>query len=218
MHLSSILVTTTVALLVRGADNDTTADSTTVSLNATEIQILAGVTTNLTAEEYYGAAIPPWDDDCTPGWYYGDYPEYVANLTIPWLKDGIVCWFLDLFQSLSDYECPEPEGSAADDGYTEVFSNYTGAVEGSDYLTYGLVDTCFSVYLILDCKDMCDSVDGCVYINSYHDVNGKGGSPLLTCSLFSKCHSIADATNVGGQTQTDGSIDYITDSEGYCKE
>ncbi|KAK0461949.1 uncharacterized protein EV420DRAFT_1246276, partial [Desarmillaria tabescens] len=159
----------------------------------------------------YGADIAPWYNESTPGWYYGDYPEYVpSNLTVPWLKDGRVCWYLDLTHS--GYWCPDPESTpTTDDGYTVAFSNYTGAIEGSDYLTYGLVDT------VQDCKEMCNSVDRCVYINSYHDVNGKGGSPLLTCSLFSKCHTTADATNKGGQTQPDGSIDYITDSEGYCK-
>ncbi|KAK0499831.1 hypothetical protein EDD18DRAFT_864693 [Armillaria luteobubalina] len=208
MHFSPLFIAVAAATLVRGADNDTIVGNSTVALNATDIQILANITANLTAEEYYGAAIPPWGDDGTPGWYYGDYPEYLGNLTLPWLKDGRVCWYLDLTKS--GFWCPDPENSG--DGYTKVFSNYTGAVEGSDYLTYGLVDT------VDDCKDMCDSVDGCVFINPYHDVNGKGGSPLLTCSLFSKYHNITDATNLGGQTQPDGSIDYITDSEGYYKD
>ncbi|KAK0206732.1 hypothetical protein DFS33DRAFT_615492 [Desarmillaria ectypa] len=242
MRLSSLLVTAATVILVRGADNTTVTGNTTIagnattiignttiSLNSTEIQFLANLTANLTAEDYYGAAIPPWHHHCTPGWYYGDYPEDLpGNLTVPWLKDDMLCWYLDICKS--GYWCPSPKPPpATGNGYTDVFSNYTGAVEGSDYLTYGLVDT------VQDCKDMCNSVDGCVYINckwlsvrmspmpnflytAYHDVNGKGGSPLLTCSLFSKCHTIADATNVGGQTQSDGSINYITDSEGYCKE
>ncbi len=156
MRFSPLLITFAAAILVRGADNDTIVGNSTVSLNATDIQILANITANLTAEEYYGAAIPPWDDDGTPGWYYGDYPEYLGNLTLPWLKDGVstialafpyipliqvlsqrVCWYLDL--SKSGYWCPDPESSG--DGYTKEFSNCTGAVEGSDYLTYGLVDT-----------------------------------------------------------------------------
>ena len=52
---------------------------------------------------------------------------------------------------------------------------------------------------------------------AYHDVNGKDGSPLLTCALFSKCHTAADADNRGGQTQPDGSVDFIINSDGYCK-
>ncbi|KAK0435734.1 hypothetical protein EV421DRAFT_1716475 [Armillaria borealis] len=92
-----------------------------------------------------------------------------------------------------------------------VFSNYTGAVQAADYLTFGLVDT------VAACKDMCDSVEGCTFINPYHDVNGKDGSPLLPCSLFSKCHTKADADNFGGQTQPDGSVDFITDCAGFCK-
>ena len=69
---------------------------------------------------------------------------------------------------------------------------------------------------------------------AYHDVNGKvrlpyfsyqhvpepslqNGSPLLTCALFKDCHTSSDAINYGGQTQPDGSVDYITDSDGWCK-
>lgn len=89
MRFSPLLITFAAAILVRGADNDTIVGNSTVSLNATDIQILANITANLTAEEYYGAAIPPWGDDGTPGWYYGDYPEYLGNLTLPWLKDGV---------------------------------------------------------------------------------------------------------------------------------
>lgn len=89
MRFSPLFITSAAAILVRGADNDTIVGNSTVSLNATDIQILANITANLTAEEYYGAAIPPWDGDGTPGWYYGDYPEYLGNLTLPWLKDGV---------------------------------------------------------------------------------------------------------------------------------
>lgn len=74
---------------------------------------------------------------------------------------------------------------------------------------------------------------------AYHDVNGKvrawatffcivvdivsrnskGGSTQLTCSLFTKCHTNpADEDNFGGQTQPDGSIDFIIDSDGWCKD
>ncbi|KAJ7331048.1 hypothetical protein DFH08DRAFT_815131 [Mycena albidolilacea] len=65
------------------------------------------------------------------------------------------------------------------------------------------------------CEAMCDSVAGCVLINTYHDVNEKNGSPQLTCALFSKCLTAASADNCGGQSQPDGSIDY---SNGYCKK
>jgi hypothetical protein len=45
----------------------------------------------------------------------------------------------------------------------------------------------------------------------------QNGSPQLTCALFSKCLTADSADNCGGQSQPDGSIDYITDSAGYCK-
>lgn len=52
---------------------------------------------------------------------------------------------------------------------------------------------------------------------AYHDVNGKDGSPLLTCSLYDRCLDATTATNTGGQTQSNGLVNYITDSEGWCK-
>ena len=89
-------------------------------------------------------------------------------------------------------------------------------------------------HLHLDCFAMCNSVAGCGFVNSkslnnlinlhllrivaYHDVNGKGGSPDLTCSLFSSCHGVEDADNRGGQSQPDGSVDFIIDSDGFCKD
>lgn len=54
--------------------------------------------------------------------------------------------------------------------------------------------------------------------SAYHDVNGKGGSTQLTCSLFSSCHNSSDADNVGGQTQPDGSVDFIINSDGFCHQ
>ncbi|PPQ66990.1 hypothetical protein CVT26_009950, partial [Gymnopilus dilepis] len=96
-------------------------------------------------------------------------------------------------------------------GYTPTFSNITCAVQADDYLTFGLVDT------EEDCTAMCDSVAGCVFVNAYHDVNGKDGSPQLTCSLFGKCHDASAADNCGGQSQPDGSTDFITNSDGFCK-
>ncbi|KAG5634540.1 hypothetical protein H0H81_001570 [Sphagnurus paluster] len=108
--------------------------------------------------------------------------------------------------SLTPTPTPTPS-----DGYTQTFAGLNGATQADGYLTYGLVDT------VAQCKAMCDSVAGCKFVNTYHDVNGKGGSTQLTCSLYSGCHTAADAINKGGQSQPDGSINYITDSDGYCK-
>ncbi|KAJ7804641.1 hypothetical protein B0H14DRAFT_2883492 [Mycena olivaceomarginata] len=91
--------------------------------------------------------------------------------------------------------------------YDEKSYNLECAAQDDSYLTYGLVDT------VADCQVMCDSVYGCTFINTYHDVNGKNGSPQLTCALFSKCLTADSADNCGGQSQPD----YITDSTGNCK-
>ncbi len=45
----------------------------------------------------------------------------------------------------------------------------------------------------------------------------QGGSPLLTCSMYKYCHYSNTAINKGGQTQPSGLLDYITQSDGWCK-
>jgi len=109
------------------------------------------------------------------------------------------------------FYCPSPPHNPPPE-YTETFFNLTCASQDSSYQTYGLVDT------IADCESMCDSVTGCTFFNTYHDVNGKNGSTQLTCSLFTSCLTASTADNCGGQTQPNGSVDYIIDSDGYCKK
>ncbi|KAK2462504.1 hypothetical protein APHAL10511_005474 [Amanita phalloides] len=89
------------------------------------------------------------------------------------------------------------------DGYKQNFRNLNDAIEAPDYLTYILVST------LDECLAKCDSIKGCKFANTYNDVHGKNGSPLITCSLYKHCHGAEDATNGGGQTQPDGSVDYI---------
>ncbi|KAF8622823.1 hypothetical protein AX15_006739 [Amanita polypyramis BW_CC] len=116
--------------------------------------------------------------------------------------------------------------------YRQTFYDLSGATEASDYLTYTLVSSVAGIatdfvhssaterdspFFLLDCFAKCNTVQGCNFVNTYHDVNGKNGSPLLTCSLYKYCHYASDAINRGGQTQPDGSVNYITDSDGWCK-
>ncbi|KAF9055014.1 hypothetical protein BDZ89DRAFT_1124816 [Hymenopellis radicata] len=64
---------------------------------------------------------------------------------------------------------------------------------------------------------MCEDVKGCVFFNTYHDNNSDvKDSTKLTCALFKTCHGPEDAMNCGGQTQADGSKNYITESQGFC--
>ncbi|KAK0211351.1 hypothetical protein DFS33DRAFT_373385 [Desarmillaria ectypa] len=201
---STFFVVIAAALMVQGTSLVNT------HLDGREVETIASLSYKINKDNCYGAPVAPWKQGCSPGWYYGDHSP---SSSLPWLKDGLVCLILDILDL--GFLCPHgplhTKPPKDDDGYEEVFSNYTGAVQSDgDYMTYGLVDT------VQDCLSMCDSVKGCIFVNSYHDVNGKNGSPLLTCSLFSKCHTIVDADNRGGQTQPNGSIDYITDSAGYC--
>ncbi|KAH6904539.1 hypothetical protein BKA70DRAFT_1432290 [Coprinopsis sp. MPI-PUGE-AT-0042] len=156
---------------------------------------------------HYNAPTPPWQPGANPGWYFGSHPEKHPKL---FCLVGLICKILNLFPHVP--HCPKPpKPPGPSDGYTPVFQGLDGATQAGTYLTFGLVDT------VADCKAMCNEVAGCVFINTYHDVNGKDGSTQLTCSLFSTCQDASTATNKGGQTQPDGSINYIKDSDGYCK-
>ncbi|KAK0463454.1 uncharacterized protein EV420DRAFT_1638390 [Desarmillaria tabescens] len=198
LSFSTLFVVVTIAITICGA-----ADSDTQNLAS-----------ELNESNFFGAPIVPWAQNSTPGWYYGDSPDNIPDVysDLPWLKDNALCSLLPTLNN--GIQCPASVLSltVSSDDYTQAFSNYTGATESSDYMTYGLVDT------VADCKAMCDSVTGCIFVNSYHDVNGKNGSPLLTCSLFTHCHTLVDAINRGGQSQPDGSIDFITNSDGYCRQ
>ncbi|KAK7444342.1 hypothetical protein VKT23_015354 [Stygiomarasmius scandens] len=190
---------------------------------------------NLVASNFYGAPIPPWKKGYHPGWYYGDHYDVAKHFgfgfVFPYLKDAIICKLFDLIPFI--FHCPgfkfppypyhpkpappqyphgvPPPPPNHGDGWVQAFGGLDGAIEADDYLTYGLVDT------VDDCKLMCTYVDGCTFINTYHDVYGKDGSPLLTCALFSSIHGPDEATNKGGQTQPDGSVNFITDSAGYYR-
>lgn len=113
--------------------------------------------------------------------------------------------------STSSY-APLPPPSPPSNGYHSTFYNITAAVQADDYITFGMVETTD------DCKAMCDSVKGCGFVNTYHDVHGKDGKPFLSCSLFMLCHTPEDADNRGGQFQSDGTTNFITDSDGWCKK
>ncbi|KAJ7472363.1 hypothetical protein B0H11DRAFT_1352461 [Mycena galericulata] len=160
---------------------------------------------SLTAANFYGAPIPPWEIGHYPGWYYGQGtpPEGIFCFL-----DALLCELLDLLFPFLGFHCPKPPHQE----YSQTFYNQTCASQDSSYQTYGLVDT------VADCEAMCDSVAGCTFVNTYHDVNGKNGSTQLTCSLFSTCLTAAANDNCGGQTQPDGSVDFITNSDGYCKK
>ncbi|KAG7095364.1 hypothetical protein E1B28_006123 [Marasmius oreades] len=187
------------------------ATSGALAAPATEASINLQLAGGLSLSNNFGAPIPPWEPGCVPGWYYGDHQE-LLKIIIPWLKNDFICKLLELLHL--GILCPHkpPYNPPPGDGWNQTFDGYDGAIQADDYLTFGLVDT------VDDCKAMCGSVEGCTFINTYHDVNGKDGSPLLTCSLFRGCHGQDQATNKGGQTQPDGSIDHIEDSAGYCKQ
>lgn len=207
LSFPTLLVTVVATIAVRGAVN-------TAGLSSTDAKALVSLSSHLSESNSFNAPIAPWNQNGTPGWYYGDFPENVPFSGLPWLKDSYVCWLLSLLDA--GFACPTApfhQGlPPSTDDYSQIFNNYTGATQSPDYMTYGLVDT------VAACKDMCNSVTGCLFVNSYHDVNGKNGSPLLTCSLFSRCHTLVDAINRGGQTQADGTIDFITNSDGYCAQ
>ncbi|KAF8347194.1 hypothetical protein F5887DRAFT_49445 [Amanita rubescens] len=119
--------------------------------------------------------------------------------------------FSSLILALSAVSAASAATVAKRSFYYPTFLNLNGATEASDYLTYTLVPT------IYDCFLKCNAVAGCNFVNTYHDVNGKNGSPDLTCSMYKTCHYSNTAINKGGQTQPSGLLDYITESDGWCK-
>jgi len=165
---------------------------------------------DLSASNHYGAPHAPWESGAHPGWYFGDHGHLFPEL--PCLE-GLLCKILQLLP-FNWLHCPvkPPHNPPPSDGYTQTFANLTGATQADGYMTFGLVDT------VDLCKAMCNNVSGCKFVNSYHDVNGKDGSTQLTCSLFQSCQNADTAINTGGQTQPDGSIDFITNSDGWCKQ
>ncbi|KAJ7809012.1 hypothetical protein B0H14DRAFT_2608407 [Mycena olivaceomarginata] len=174
---------------------------------------------SLTAKNYYGAPTPPWKAGHHPGWYYG---KGSPPQGIPCLLDNLFCDLLKLIPW--GYQCPSlppppppspPHTPPPPPKYPQTDGFYDlkcAAQDDYSYLTYGLVDT------VEYCEAMCDSVAGCVLHQHLSRRQWKNGSPQLTCALFSKCLTAASADNCGEQSQPDGSIDYITNSNGYCKK
>ncbi len=77
MHFfSTLLVAVATALTVSGA-------ATTTQTNAS-----SDVSLTLNKGNHYGAPIPPWESGCSPGWYYGDHPDYLV-ISLIWLKDSV---------------------------------------------------------------------------------------------------------------------------------
>ncbi|KAJ7868856.1 hypothetical protein B0H13DRAFT_2670185 [Mycena leptocephala] len=166
------------------------------------------ITTALTlsSQNHYGAPIPPWQQGHYPGWYYGKAPPSGVLCIL----EGLLCELLNLLHL--GFYCPKPPKPPhyppPPPEFSQTFYNLTCASQdGSTRLTVSWTPL----------LAMCDSVSGCTFFNTYHDVNGKGGSTQLTCSLFTTCLTADTADNCGGQGQPDGSVDYIINSDGYCK-
>lgn len=82
----------------------------------------------------------------------------------------------------------------------------------SHYLTYTLASTAAG------CLTACDNVSGCVFVNSYLDVEVDDADEprhdgSYTCAMYSVCVGSDQADNWGGQNDPN----YITDSTGWCK-
>ncbi|KAJ7189173.1 hypothetical protein C8R46DRAFT_1157802 [Mycena filopes] len=164
----------------------------------------------LDAGNDYGAPIPPWEPGHIPGWYFGSGPPPSGVFCV---LDQVLCALLDLLPlGLHCPKLPPPDKPSPPPEFSQTFYNLTCAAQDDSYETFGLVDT------IADCAAMCDAISGCTFFNTYHDVNGKDGSPQLTCALFQKCLTADSADNCGGQSQPDGSIDFIIQSDGFCKK
>ncbi|KAJ7164236.1 hypothetical protein C8R46DRAFT_1099037 [Mycena filopes] len=94
--------------------------------------------------------------------------------------------------------------------FTTAFENLNASIHADDYLSYILTDT------VQECIDFCACRPaGCGFANPYYDNNAKN-TTMLTCAYYVGCHSAADATNTGGQSEPNGGLSAITNSSGYC--
>ncbi|KAJ6551322.1 hypothetical protein B0H19DRAFT_995847 [Mycena capillaripes] len=166
----------------------------------------------ITAGNCYGAPIPPWQQGCYPGWYYGNSQNAPTGLAC--LVDGVCSiplFYLAVINGTQSSSLPSP--------YSYTFTNRTCAAQVWPlqlYLTFGIVDS------IPACCRMCDTVSKCIFGNTYHDNNagaGKNNTTQLTCALFSVVVPLANVTNCGGQQQQSlpNGKTYITESYGFSK-
>ncbi|WVQ81685.1 hypothetical protein IAT38_003810 [Cryptococcus sp. DSM 104549] len=111
--------------------------------------------------------------------------------------------------------------------YQVTYTNYTlvaangvwagltvgAATQDASYMTYTLATS------VDDCLRACDQIEGCVFVNTYYDVNEeenylpKHADGVLTCSMYSTCVGTEKNDNWGGQDDPNT----IVDSNGYCK-
>ncbi|WVQ64354.1 hypothetical protein V866_004402 [Kwoniella sp. B9012] len=104
--------------------------------------------------------------------------------------------------------------------YTRVAANGVwmgltmgAAAQDASYMTYTLSTS------VDDCLAACDQIEGCVFVNTYYDVNEeenylpKHTDGVLTCAMFSTCVSSDNNDNWGGQDDPNT----IVNSNGYCK-
>ncbi|WWC90149.1 uncharacterized protein L201_005082 [Kwoniella dendrophila CBS 6074] len=104
--------------------------------------------------------------------------------------------------------------------YTRVAANGVwmgltmgAATQDASYMTYTLSTS------VDDCLAACDKIEGCVFVNTYYDVNEeenylpKHTDGVLTCAMFSQCVSTDKNDNWGGQDDPNT----IVNSNGYCK-
>ncbi|KAJ7240675.1 hypothetical protein C8J57DRAFT_1726941 [Mycena rebaudengoi] len=79
-----------------------------------------------------------------------------------------------------------------------------------DFLTFTLTET------VEECLDFCACLPGgqCGFANPNFD-NAKN-TTMLTCAVYAGCHTVADATNTGGQSLPGGGVSTVTKSSGFC--
>jgi len=93
--------------------------------------------------------------------------------------------------------------------FTVEFQNLNASIQGDDFLTFTLADT------DQECIDLCACLPGgCAFVNPHLD--STRNTTMLTCAFYAGCHTAADATNFGGQTQPDGSLSTVSSSSGFC--
>ncbi|KAJ7291460.1 hypothetical protein C8J57DRAFT_1458304 [Mycena rebaudengoi] len=99
--------------------------------------------------------------------------------------------------------------------YSTAFENLEASIHGDDYLTYILTDT-VDAFALAGLAARSQTPITTITPRSRRIFLHMLNTTMLTCAIYAGCHTAADATNTGGQTEPDGGVSAVTNSSGYC--
>ncbi|KAJ7303446.1 hypothetical protein DFH08DRAFT_825904 [Mycena albidolilacea] len=99
---------------------------------------------------------------------------------------------------------PTPTAAAC---ATVAFENLNASIHGDDFLTFTLTETVEANFDNAKC-----------FLSKERTINPAQtqNTTMLTCAVYAGCHTVADATNTGGQPLPGGGVSTVTKSSGFC--